>query len=107
VSRFLGHEGPFVFQRKVLGPGIHAVWSITADGKAELQAIRLDAAKFSVAEAKAWLKEHGHVFYTPSYNGSRFLVSQPSTHAACDWGRQSTLEPDEPQAHKKGRESLS
>ena len=42
------------------GPGIHAVWGITADGKAELQAIRFDAQKFSVAEAKAWLKEHGH-----------------------------------------------
>jgi hypothetical protein len=42
------------------GPGIHAVWGITADGKAELQAIRFDAAKFSVAEAKAWLKEHDH-----------------------------------------------
>ena len=42
------------------GPGIHAVWGITADGKAELQAIRFDVAKFSVAEAKAWLKEHGH-----------------------------------------------
>jgi len=42
------------------GPGIHAVWGITADGKAELQAIRFDAEKFSVDEAKAWLKEHGH-----------------------------------------------
>jgi len=42
------------------GPGIHAVWGITADGKVELQAIRFDAAKFSVAEAKAWLEEHGH-----------------------------------------------
>ncbi len=42
------------------GSGIHAVWGITADGKAELQAIRFDAAKFSTAEAKAWLKEHGH-----------------------------------------------
>jgi len=42
------------------GPGIHAVWGIAADGKAELQAIRFDAEKFRVDEAKAWLKEHGH-----------------------------------------------
>ena len=42
------------------GPGIHAIWGITADGKAELQAIRFEAAKFSAAEAKKWLEEHGH-----------------------------------------------
>ena len=29
-------------------------------GKVELQAIRFDAGKFTVAEAKAWLKEHGY-----------------------------------------------
>jgi len=40
------------------GPGIHAIWGITSDGKAELQAIRFDAGKFTVAEAKKWLKEH-------------------------------------------------
>jgi len=42
------------------GAGVHAIWGITADGKAELQAIRFDAKKFSVAEAKKWLQEHDH-----------------------------------------------
>jgi hypothetical protein len=42
------------------GPGIHAVWGITGDGSAELQAIRFDAATFSEAQARAWLEEHGH-----------------------------------------------
>jgi len=42
------------------GPGIDAVWGITQDGQAELQAIRFDAERFTPAEAKAWLTEHGH-----------------------------------------------
>jgi len=54
------HYERFRRENDKFGPGIHAVWGITADGKAELQAIRFDAAKFSVAEAKAWLNEHGH-----------------------------------------------
>ena len=41
------------------GPGIDAVWGITRGGTVELQAIRFDAEKFTAAEAKAWLKEHG------------------------------------------------
>jgi len=42
------------------GDGIHAIWGITPDGKAELQAIRFDARKFTVEEAKAWLKDHDY-----------------------------------------------
>ena len=44
------------------GPGIHAIWGIL-DGpprKAELQAIRFSADKFTADEAKAWLKEHDY-----------------------------------------------
>ena len=40
--------------------GIHAIFGVTEGGKAELQAIRFDAKKFTVSEAKKWLKEHGH-----------------------------------------------
>lgn len=40
------------------GSGIHAIFGIPASGGAELQAIRFDAAKFTVAQAKAWLKAH-------------------------------------------------
>jgi hypothetical protein len=42
------------------GSGIHVIWGITSEGKVEIQAIRFDADKFTVAEAKAWLKEHGY-----------------------------------------------
>lgn len=40
--------------------GIHAIWGIIKGPprKSELQAIRFDAKKFSVAEAKKWLKDH-------------------------------------------------
>lgn len=43
------------------GAGIDAIWGIREkDEKAELQAIRFDVKKFTVAEAKAWLKEHDY-----------------------------------------------
>ena len=42
------------------GPGIHALWGVTQDGKAELQAIRFDKSKFTEMEAKTWLKDHNH-----------------------------------------------
>ncbi len=42
------------------GAGIHAIWGITADGKAKLQSIRFSAGRFTAAEAGAWLKEHDY-----------------------------------------------
>lgn len=47
-------------ENDAFGPGIHAIWGITEDNQAELQSIRFDAERFTVAEAKAWLEEHGH-----------------------------------------------
>lgn len=47
-------------QNNKFGDGIHAIWGITEDGKAELQAIRFDKDKFTVAEAKKWLKDHDY-----------------------------------------------
>ena len=41
------------------GPGISFVYGIK-DGKSTIQAIRFDIHKFSVAEAKAWLKKHNY-----------------------------------------------
>lgn len=38
--------------------GIHAIWGVLEDGTTEVQAIHFDSAKFTAAEAKAWLKEH-------------------------------------------------
>lgn len=49
-------------QNDKFGDGIHAIWGIIVGPprKSELQAIRFDAKKFTVAEAKAWLKEHDY-----------------------------------------------
>ena len=44
------------------GDGIDVIWGITKDGKTEVQAIRFDKTKFTVAQAKKWLKDHD---YTP------------------------------------------
>lgn len=44
------------------GSGIHAIFGIKKKPKrkSELQAIRFNAKKFTVAQAKKWLKEHDH-----------------------------------------------
>lgn len=42
------------------GKGIHAVWGILKNGKVELQSIRFDKTKFTVEQAKKWLKEHDY-----------------------------------------------
>lgn len=41
------------------GDGIHAIWGIKGE-KVELQAIRFSKDKWTVAEAKAWLKDHDY-----------------------------------------------
>lgn len=40
------------------GQGVHAIYGITAEGKAELQSVRFDAGRFTPEEARAWLREH-------------------------------------------------
>jgi len=42
------------------GAGIDAIYCKKASGSMELQAIRFDSGKFTVAEAKVWLAEHDH-----------------------------------------------
>lgn len=43
------------------GDGIHAIFGRRkTDGKSELQAIRFDKTKFTVAQAKKWCKDHKH-----------------------------------------------
>lgn len=37
------------------GPGVHAIFGITEAGKSELQAIRFDAAAFSLDHVRRWL----------------------------------------------------
>jgi len=42
------------------GTGIDAIWGITEDGKAELQALRFDAKRYTLDEVRKWLKEHDY-----------------------------------------------
>jgi len=42
------------------GQGIHVIFGITNDGKAEVQAIRFDADKFTFADAEDWIKKHNY-----------------------------------------------
>jgi len=42
------------------GKGIDVIWGITDKGKAEVQAIRFDAKKFTAKQAKDWLKKHDY-----------------------------------------------
>lgn len=41
-----------------LGKGIDVLWGIKRSGKTDMQAIRFSAEKFTVSEAKKWLKDH-------------------------------------------------
>jgi hypothetical protein len=41
-----------------LGAGIDTIWGVLPGGKVEIQALRFDSAKFSVAQLRAWLSEH-------------------------------------------------
>ena len=45
-------------QNNKLGQGIHVIFGITEDEKVEIQTIRFSSSKFSVEEAKTWLKDH-------------------------------------------------
>ena len=42
------------------GEGIDAIWGVTDDGKAELQALRFDAKRYSLDAVRNWLREHGY-----------------------------------------------
>jgi hypothetical protein len=44
------------------GSGIHVIWGVAGEGKAEVQAIRFSKDKFTAEEAKAWLKDHEHSY---------------------------------------------
>lgn len=53
----------FVKFRRVnnaFGEGIHAIYGIDSHGKTHVQTIRFDVTKFTVSEARTWLKDHGY-----------------------------------------------
>ena len=57
-----GQYDEFRRENYKFGSGIHAIWGIKTKPKriVELQSIRFDAKKFTVAEAKKWLKDHNY-----------------------------------------------
>ena len=62
------------------GSGIHAIWGVRKDSsKVELQAIRFDKSKFTVAQAKAWLKDHDHkpISFEPASGGEASVTELP------------------------------
>lgn len=68
-------------QNNKFGSGIHAIWGVTKVGeKVELQSIRFSKSKFTVAQAKKWLKDHDHtcILFEPASGGKmkkQFLTS--------------------------------
>lgn len=46
------------YRRKQISPGISFIYGIKRVGGTEVQSIRFDKTKFTVAQAKAWLKKH-------------------------------------------------
>ena len=68
-------------QNNKFGEGIDAIFGIRKDNnKVELQAIRFKADKFTVAQAKKWLKDHG---YKPirfeAATGKKQMISDKDT----------------------------
>lgn len=61
-ARIKSPSGFIRFRREnnKFGQGIHVIWGVKEGGKAEVQAIRFSRTKFTVAQAKAWLKEHDY-----------------------------------------------
>ena len=55
-----GRFREFRRQNNKFGTGVHAIWGILPNGKTKLQSIRFSAAKFTPAQAKAWLKERDY-----------------------------------------------
>lgn len=57
------------FARKNVAPGVDVILGIK-NGKSEVQAYRFDRSKFSVSEAKAWLKDHdiSYISFEPASN---------------------------------------
>lgn len=64
--------------------GVHAIWGILRGGKVELQAIRFDAAKFTVDEARKWLKAHNFkpILFEPATEEKEGKAMEPNTRAA-------------------------
>lgn len=47
-------------ENNAFGSGIDVIWGISEGKPTEIQAIRFDKKKFTVSEAKTWLKDHDY-----------------------------------------------
>lgn len=80
----------FKRQNDKFGAGINVIWGITADGKVEIQSIRFSADKFTVEEARTWLKEHNYKTDIEPATGKMMdstntePVNQPKICMMCD-----------------------
>jgi hypothetical protein len=87
-------------QNDKFGAGIHALWGIQAGNKpVELQAIRFDKAKFTTAEARAWLKEHKYTckMFEPATGkcekcGKEMIIKWPEDVSGDNCGKTCTLD---------------
>ena len=63
-------------QNNKFGAGIHVIWGIKGD-KTEIQAIRFDSSKFTIAEAKAWLKDNDikYILFEPAIERKKAVLS--------------------------------
>jgi len=45
---------------KVIGKGIRAVMGVRKDGKSQIQSLLFPRSRFTLVQAKAWVKSHGY-----------------------------------------------
>ena len=92
-----GQYRRFRRENDAFGSGIDAIWGIRRDNsRVELQAIRFDKTKFTVAQARKWLKDHDHapiLFEPASGTGG---ASDEGTESSADDGA-----PEDPKADKR------
>ena len=72
-----GKYTKFRRQNGAFGPGIDVIYGITADGKAEIQAIRFDASKFTPQEVHTWLESHKYTAISVHPAAPKALIVEP------------------------------
>lgn len=76
AARIKEPEGFDSFRRKnnEFGDGIHVIYGIK-DGESEVQSIRFDKNKFTVSEAKTWLKNNNwsYIKFEPASEEKSFF----------------------------------
>lgn len=71
-----GQYAEFRRENNKFGDGRHAIWGIKKKPrKVELQAVRFDAKKHTVAQAKKWLKDNGYkpILFEPASGGKKAM----------------------------------